>query len=121
MSRVRGPILPCLGPGGLNTHQFGLWETWVGVPHLCVPLSVNKLSLLANFRTKIDEIQQRKDEELKALQMRNQKLQQELQSANQVSVALLENSLSPAQGTWKVTHLSKSRNIHGLLGKVYGF
>uniref|UniRef100_A0A670YKL7 GRIP1 associated protein 1 n=1 Tax=Pseudonaja textilis TaxID=8673 RepID=A0A670YKL7_PSETE len=34
-------------------------------------------------RTKIEEIQQRKEEELKSLQVRNQKLQQELQSINQ--------------------------------------
>uniref|UniRef100_A0ABM5FPY3 GRIP1-associated protein 1 isoform X3 n=1 Tax=Pogona vitticeps TaxID=103695 RepID=A0ABM5FPY3_9SAUR len=43
----------------------------------------SELSLLPNFRTKIEEIQLRKDEELKSLQTRNQKLQQELQVANQ--------------------------------------
>uniref|UniRef100_A0A8C6XPD3 GRIP1 associated protein 1 n=1 Tax=Naja naja TaxID=35670 RepID=A0A8C6XPD3_NAJNA len=44
--------------------------------------SANKFSL-SPFRTKIEEIQQRKEEELKSLQVRNQKLQQELQSTNQ--------------------------------------
>lgn len=53
-------------------------------------LSANKShSHMAFFRTKIEEIQQRKEDELKSLQIRNQKLQQELQTANQVRVALL--------------------------------
>ncbi|XP_013911515.1 PREDICTED: GRIP1-associated protein 1-like [Thamnophis sirtalis] len=38
---------------------------------------------LPRFRTKIEEIQQRKEEELKSLKLHNQKLQQELQSTNQ--------------------------------------
>uniref|UniRef100_A0A8D2J0H1 GRIP1 associated protein 1 n=1 Tax=Varanus komodoensis TaxID=61221 RepID=A0A8D2J0H1_VARKO len=46
------------------------------------PLSVNKIWFPC-CRTKIEEIQQRKEEELKSLQVRNQKLQQELQTANQ--------------------------------------
>ncbi|KAJ7317515.1 hypothetical protein JRQ81_003677 [Phrynocephalus forsythii] len=46
-------------------------------------LQTEKEALYNDSRTKIEEIQQRKDDELKSLQMRNQKLQQELQVANQ--------------------------------------
>ncbi|XP_020653231.3 GRIP1-associated protein 1 isoform X1 [Pogona vitticeps] len=46
-------------------------------------LQTEKEALYNDSRTKIEEIQLRKDEELKSLQTRNQKLQQELQVANQ--------------------------------------
>ncbi|XP_053145636.1 GRIP1-associated protein 1 isoform X1 [Hemicordylus capensis] len=46
-------------------------------------LQTEKEALYNDSRTKIDEIQQRKEDELKSLQIRNQKLQQELQTANQ--------------------------------------
>ncbi|KAG8129809.1 hypothetical protein E2320_016530 [Naja naja] len=46
-------------------------------------LQTEKEALYNDSRTKIEEIQQRKEEELKSLQVRNQKLQQELQSTNQ--------------------------------------
>ncbi|XP_026532106.1 GRIP1-associated protein 1 isoform X1 [Notechis scutatus] len=48
-----------------------------------VRLQTEKEALYNDSRTKIEEIQQRKEEELKSLQVRNQKLQQELQSINQ--------------------------------------
>uniref|UniRef100_U3FCJ7 GRIP1-associated protein 1 n=2 Tax=Micrurus TaxID=8634 RepID=U3FCJ7_MICFL len=48
-----------------------------------VRLQTEKEALYNDSRTKIEEIQQRKEEELKSLQVRNQKLQQELQSTNQ--------------------------------------
>ncbi|XP_042303905.1 GRIP1-associated protein 1 isoform X2 [Sceloporus undulatus] len=46
-------------------------------------LQTEKEALYNDSRTKIDEIQQRKEDELKSLQIRNQKLQQELQTVNQ--------------------------------------
>ncbi|XP_053226454.1 GRIP1-associated protein 1 isoform X1 [Podarcis raffonei] len=46
-------------------------------------LQTEKEALYNDSRTKIEEIQQRKEDELKSLQVRNQKLQQELQTANQ--------------------------------------
>lgn len=48
---------------------------------LLVPLQVLMLCLL---RTKIDEINQRKEEEVKAMNLRIQKLQSDLSAANQV-------------------------------------
>ncbi|XP_061470249.1 GRIP1-associated protein 1 isoform X1 [Rhineura floridana] len=51
-------------------------------------LQTEKEALYNDSRTKIEEIQQRKEEELKSLQVRNQKLQQELQTANQGSSEL---------------------------------
>ncbi|XP_030049864.1 GRIP1-associated protein 1 isoform X2 [Microcaecilia unicolor] len=46
-------------------------------------LQLEKEALYNDSRTKIDEIQQRKEEELKSLTIRNQKLQQDLQTAQQ--------------------------------------
>ncbi|XP_077185602.1 GRIP1-associated protein 1 isoform X1 [Paroedura picta] len=46
-------------------------------------LQTEKEALYNDSRTKIEEIQQRKEDELKSLQSRNQKLQQELQTASQ--------------------------------------
>ncbi|XP_066470225.1 GRIP1-associated protein 1 isoform X1 [Tiliqua scincoides] len=46
-------------------------------------LQTEKEALYNDSRTKIEEIQQRKEDELKSLQIRNQKLQQELQTVNQ--------------------------------------
>ncbi|XP_060108695.1 GRIP1-associated protein 1 isoform X1 [Heteronotia binoei] len=46
-------------------------------------LQTEKEALYNDSRTKIEEIQQRKEDELKAQQARNQKLQQELQTASQ--------------------------------------
>lgn len=46
-------------------------------------LQTEKEALYNDSRTKIEEIQQRKEDELKSLQTRNQKLQQELQTVNQ--------------------------------------
>ncbi|XP_061470252.1 GRIP1-associated protein 1 isoform X4 [Rhineura floridana] len=50
-------------------------------------LQTEKEALYNDSRTKIEEIQQRKEEELKSLQVRNQKLQQELQTANQIQTS----------------------------------
>nr|XP_056708249.1 GRIP1-associated protein 1 [Euleptes europaea] len=46
-------------------------------------LQTEKEALYNDSRTKIEEIQQRKEDEVKSLQARNQKLQQELQTAGQ--------------------------------------
>ncbi|XP_069501590.1 GRIP1-associated protein 1 isoform X1 [Ambystoma mexicanum] len=46
-------------------------------------LQTEKETLYNDSRTKIDEIHQRKEDELKSLNIRNQKLQQDLQSAHQ--------------------------------------
>uniref|UniRef100_A0ACB8EP72 Uncharacterized protein n=1 Tax=Sphaerodactylus townsendi TaxID=933632 RepID=A0ACB8EP72_9SAUR len=46
-------------------------------------LQTEKEALYNDSRTKIEEIQQRKEEEVKSLQARNQKLQQEVQTASQ--------------------------------------
>ncbi|XP_061470250.1 GRIP1-associated protein 1 isoform X2 [Rhineura floridana] len=54
-------------------------------------LQTEKEALYNDSRTKIEEIQQRKEEELKSLQVRNQKLQQELQTANQVACQSAES------------------------------
>ncbi|XP_059805484.1 GRIP1-associated protein 1 [Hypanus sabinus] len=64
-------------------------------------LQTEKEALYNDSRTKIDEIQQRRDEELKALTARNQRLQQEAQAANQ--------SLSDVQ-----EHLQKVQREHAL-------
>ncbi|XP_048475894.1 GRIP1-associated protein 1 [Rhincodon typus] len=47
-------------------------------------LQSEKEALYNDSRTKIEEVQQRKEEDLKSLNTRNQRLQQELQAANQV-------------------------------------
>lgn len=44
-------------------------------------------ALWFRFRTKIDEIQQRKEDELKSINLRVQKLQSDLMNANQVRAA----------------------------------
>uniref|UniRef100_A0A8C8SZ34 GRIP1 associated protein 1 n=1 Tax=Pelusios castaneus TaxID=367368 RepID=A0A8C8SZ34_9SAUR len=46
-------------------------------------LQTEKEALYNDSRTKIEEIQHRRDEELRSLQLRNQKLQQEVQTATQ--------------------------------------
>nr|XP_033778841.1 GRIP1-associated protein 1 isoform X3 [Geotrypetes seraphini] len=50
-------------------------------------LQLEKEALYNDSRTKIDEIQQRKEEELKSLTIRNQKLQQDLQTAQQIQTS----------------------------------
>ncbi|XP_029466328.1 GRIP1-associated protein 1 isoform X2 [Rhinatrema bivittatum] len=57
-------------------------------------LQAEKEALYNDSRTKIDEILQRKEEELKSLTIRNQKLQQDLQTAQQDCVNLEEQSQS---------------------------
>ncbi|KAM9326597.1 GRIP1-associated protein 1 [Gastrophryne carolinensis] len=53
-------------------------------------LQTDKEALYNDSRTKIEEIQQRKEEEFKALTVRNQKLQQDLQAAQQSCTELKE-------------------------------
>ncbi|XP_038603962.1 GRIP1-associated protein 1 isoform X2 [Tachyglossus aculeatus] len=57
-------------------------------------LQTEKEALYNDSRTKIEGLQQQKDEELKALQLRNQKLQQDLQVASQSLVELREQQQS---------------------------
>uniref|UniRef100_A0A8C1WB80 GRIP1 associated protein 1 n=1 Tax=Cyprinus carpio TaxID=7962 RepID=A0A8C1WB80_CYPCA len=59
-------------------------------------LQVEKEALYNDSRTKIDEIQQRKEEELKSINLRVQKLQTDLMSANQ-NVAELKEQLQSKQ------------------------
>ncbi|XP_062890744.1 GRIP1-associated protein 1 isoform X2 [Mobula hypostoma] len=59
-------------------------------------LQTEKEALYNDSRTKIDEIQQRRDEEMKALTARNQRLQQEAQAANQ-SLSDLKEHLQKVQ------------------------
>ncbi|XP_072884183.1 GRIP1-associated protein 1-like [Hemitrygon akajei] len=59
-------------------------------------LQTEKEALYNDSRTKIDEIQQRRDEELKALTARNQRLQQEAQASNQ-SLSDLKEHLQKVQ------------------------
>ncbi|KAG7242011.1 hypothetical protein INR49_024625, partial [Caranx melampygus] len=53
-------------------------------------LQGEKEALYNDSRTKIDEINQRKEEELKAMNLRNQKLQSDLMTANQLTAELRE-------------------------------
>ncbi|XP_035237946.1 GRIP1-associated protein 1 isoform X2 [Anguilla anguilla] len=57
-------------------------------------LQGEKEALYNDSRTKIDEIQQRKEEELKSMNIRIQKLQADLMTANQASAELKEQILS---------------------------
>ncbi|KAI2661905.1 GRIP1-associated protein 1 [Labeo rohita] len=59
-------------------------------------LQVEKEALYNDSRTKIDEIQQRKEEELKSINLRVQKLQTDLMTANQ-NVAELKEQLQSKQ------------------------
>uniref|UniRef100_A0A672Q6T9 GRIP1 associated protein 1 n=1 Tax=Sinocyclocheilus grahami TaxID=75366 RepID=A0A672Q6T9_SINGR len=59
-------------------------------------LQVEKEALYNDSRTKIDEIQQRKEEELKSINIRVQKLQTDLMAANQ-NVAELKEQLQSKQ------------------------
>ncbi|XP_078394105.1 GRIP1-associated protein 1-like, partial [Cetorhinus maximus] len=59
-------------------------------------LQSEKEALYNDSRTKIEEVQQRKEEELKSLNARNQRLQQEAQTANQ-SLADLKDYLQKLQ------------------------
>ncbi|CAM4624537.1 unnamed protein product [Lepidochelys kempii] len=54
-------------------------------------LQGEKEALYNDSRTKLAEVQQRRDEELKSLQLRNQKLHQELQAAAQVACQSAES------------------------------
>ncbi|XP_043357471.1 GRIP1-associated protein 1 isoform X3 [Dermochelys coriacea] len=54
-------------------------------------LQTEKEALYNDSRTKLEEVQQRRDEELKSLQLRNQKLHQELQAAAQVACQSAES------------------------------
>uniref|UniRef100_A0A8C2KD53 GRIP1 associated protein 1 n=1 Tax=Cyprinus carpio TaxID=7962 RepID=A0A8C2KD53_CYPCA len=72
-----------------------------GIVSLCFSysfqrLQVEKEALYNDSRTKIDEIQQRKEEELKSINLRVQKLQTDLMSANQ-NVAELKEQLQSKQ------------------------
>ncbi|XP_040298327.1 GRIP1-associated protein 1 isoform X1 [Bufo bufo] len=60
-------------------------------------LQTDKEALYNDSRTKIEEIQQRKEEELKASALRNQKLQQDLNAAHQVCADLKEQIQSLKQ------------------------
>ncbi|KAM3911522.1 GRIP1-associated protein 1 isoform 2-T2 [Leptodactylus fuscus] len=60
-------------------------------------LQTDKEALYNDSRTKIEEIQQRKEEELKALTARNQKLQQDLNAAQQTGTDLKEQIQSLKQ------------------------
>ncbi|KAM5146817.1 GRIP1-associated protein 1 isoform 2-T2 [Mantella aurantiaca] len=60
-------------------------------------LQTDKEALYNDSRTKIEEIQQRKEEEMKVLAVRNQKLQQDLQGAQQSCAELKEQIQSLKQ------------------------
>ncbi|XP_040180202.1 GRIP1-associated protein 1 isoform X1 [Rana temporaria] len=60
-------------------------------------LQTDKEALYNDSRTKIEEIQQRKEEDLKALTLKNQKLQQDLQGAQQSCAELKEQTQSLKQ------------------------
>ncbi|XP_063792154.1 GRIP1-associated protein 1 isoform X2 [Pseudophryne corroboree] len=67
-------------------------------------LQTDKEALYNDSRTKIEEIQQRKEEELKALTSRNQKMQQELQAAQQNCAELKEQIQNLKQDHDKALH-----------------
>lgn len=73
-------------------------------------LQTDKEALYNDSRTKIEEIQQRKEEELKALTLKNQKLQQDLQGAQQSCAELKEQIQSLKQ--------DHDRALHGLQEQV---
>ncbi|XP_077319383.1 GRIP1-associated protein 1-like isoform X3 [Lithobates pipiens] len=73
-------------------------------------LQTDKEALYNDSRTKIEEIQQRKEEELKALTLKNQKLQQDLQGAQQSCAELKEQIQSLNQ--------DHDRALHGLQEQI---
>ncbi|XP_073455891.1 GRIP1-associated protein 1 isoform X2 [Aquarana catesbeiana] len=73
-------------------------------------LQTDKEALYNDSRTKIEEIQQRKEEELKALTLKNQKLQQDLQGAQQSCAELKEQIQSLKQ--------DHDRALHGLQEQI---
>ncbi|CAJ0951864.1 unnamed protein product [Ranitomeya imitator] len=67
------------------------------VLHSYLRLQTDKEALYNDSRTKIEEIQQRKEEELKASASRNQKLQQDLSAAQQTCTDLKDQIQSQKQ------------------------
>ncbi|XP_075041638.1 GRIP1-associated protein 1 isoform X2 [Mixophyes fleayi] len=67
-------------------------------------LQTDKEALYNDSRTKIEEIQQRKEEELKALTLRNQKMQQDLQAAQQSYAELKEQMQTVKQDHDRALH-----------------
>uniref|UniRef100_A0A3Q3S772 GRIP1 associated protein 1 n=1 Tax=Mastacembelus armatus TaxID=205130 RepID=A0A3Q3S772_9TELE len=89
------PITHCFGPElemALNTEQEEkrLLREQINNLELLLVTVHFPLPILFLCRTKIDEINQRKEEELKAVNSRVQKLQSDLAAANQVTAELRE-------------------------------
>ncbi|XP_051524573.1 GRIP1-associated protein 1-like isoform X2 [Myxocyprinus asiaticus] len=72
-------------------------------------LQVEKEALYNDSRTKIDEIQQRKEEELKSINLRVQKLQADLMAANQNVAELKEQLLSKQKEHEMAVHALKDQ------------
>ncbi|PIO39550.1 hypothetical protein AB205_0030910, partial [Aquarana catesbeiana] len=77
-------------------------------------LQTDKEALYNDSRTKIEEIQQRKEEELKALTLKNQKLQQDLQGAQQSCAELKEQIQSLKQDHDRALHGLQEQKINHL-------
>ncbi|XP_038238152.1 GRIP1-associated protein 1 isoform X2 [Dermochelys coriacea] len=73
-------------------------------------LQTEKEALYNDSRTKLEEVQQRRDEELKSLQLRNQKLHQELQAAAQSAAEVQEQLQS-----WQREHADA---LHALQDQI---
>ncbi|XP_051965165.1 GRIP1-associated protein 1 isoform X1 [Xyrauchen texanus] len=72
-------------------------------------LQVEKEALYNDSRTKIDEIQQRKEEELKSVNLRVQKLQADLMAANQNVAEMKEQLLSKQKEHEMAVHALKDQ------------
>uniref|UniRef100_A0A673MAQ0 GRIP1-associated protein 1-like n=1 Tax=Sinocyclocheilus rhinocerous TaxID=307959 RepID=A0A673MAQ0_9TELE len=80
---------------GIVYYPFKKWSLYASL-YSFQRLQVEKEALYNDSRTKIDEIQQRKEEELKSINLRVQKLQTDLMAANQ-NVAELKEQLQSKQ------------------------
>ncbi|KAG2455865.1 GRAP1 protein, partial [Polypterus senegalus] len=74
-----------------------------------VRLQMEKETLYNDSRTKIDEIQQKKEEDLKSLNIRNQKLQADLQAVNQTTNELKEQLASRQKEHELALHVLKNQ------------
>ncbi|XP_028669217.1 GRIP1-associated protein 1 isoform X2 [Erpetoichthys calabaricus] len=74
-----------------------------------VRLQMEKETLYNDSRTKIDEIQQKKEEDLKSLNIRNQKLQADLQAVNQTMNELKEQLASRQKEHELALHVLKNQ------------
>ncbi|OCT64750.1 hypothetical protein XELAEV_18040989mg [Xenopus laevis] len=73
-------------------------------------LQIEKEALYNDSRTKIEELQQKKEEDMKSLTLRNQKLQQDMQAAQQSCMELREQLQSLKQ--------EHERALHGVQEQV---